>query len=396
MAEPKKILIIDDSELLRALFADWLQESGYATVEAADGRAGIDRFHDAHPDLVICDLRMPEIHGMEVLEVIRRESPDTPVIIVSGSSELHDAVQALKLGAWDYLLKPLGDIAVLDLAVRRSLERAALIEENRCYRANLESANAELAESLRQLQLDEAAGRQVQFDLMPPARQRFGDLAVTRWILPSSYLSGDFVDYFEPDPRYLGFFVADVAGHGVSSAFVTVVLHDFVNQQIEAYRQGRDDLVLRPARLIDRLNAELLSRKVKKSLTIFYGVIDRQDDRLRYANAGAFPYPVFHDGQSARFLEHKGFGVGHFSFATWEEQAVALPPGFTITMVSDGALEVMSGDRIRDKEAQLLAMLDGAAGRDVTIDMLMDRLGLAAERELPDDITFLMVRRGEA
>lgn len=396
MAEPKKILIIDDSELLRSLFADWLQDSGYATIEAADGREGINRFHAEAPDLVICDLRMPEVHGMEVLEVIRSESPETPVIIVSGSSEMRDAVQALKLGAWDYLLKPLGDIAVLDLAVRRSLERAALIEENRCYRANLEAANIELAESLRQLQLDEAAGRQVQFDLMPPARQNFGDLAVTRWILPSSYLSGDFVDYFEPDDRYLGFFVADVAGHGVSSAFVTVVLHDFVNQQIEAYRQGRNRLVVEPAALVDRLNAELLSRKVKKSLTIFYGVIDRHEDRLRYVNAGAFPYPLFHDGESARFLENKGFGVGHFSFATWEDQEVALPPTFTVTIVSDGALEVMDDEHIVDKEARLLAMLDGAAGRDVTIDALMERLGLASERELPDDITFLMVRRREA
>ncbi|MCB9727411.1 MAG: fused response regulator/phosphatase [Deltaproteobacteria bacterium] len=393
MAERKRILIIDDSELLRSLFADWLQESGYDTIEAQDGREGIDRFHDAAPDLVICDLRMPEVPGMEVLEAIRTESPDTPVIIVSGSSEMRDAVQALKLGAWDYLLKPLGDIAVLDLAVKRSLERAALIDENRRYRINLEAANAELAESLRQLQLDEAAGRQVQFDLMPPARQRFDDLTITRWILPSSYLSGDFVDYFEPDDRHLGFFVADVAGHGVSSAFVTVVLHDFVNQQIEAYRQGRDDLVLRPAALVERLNTELLSRKVKKSLTIFYGVIDRERDRLVYANAGAFPYPIFHDGRSARFLEHKGFGVGHFDFATWEQQETDLPPQFTITIVSDGALEVMEGQHVVDKERALLDMLDGPAGRDVTIDSLMARLGLAAESELPDDITFLMVRR---
>ena len=105
-----------------------------------------------------CDIFFPLVEGWEhelcaqVLEQVSRESPETPVIVVSGVSLLNYAVQALKRGAWDYVTKPIHDMAVLESAVRRVIERADLLRQNREYREHLEQLNRELSLTLKQLQ----------------------------------------------------------------------------------------------------------------------------------------------------------------------------------------------------------------------------------------------------
>ena len=118
-----------------------------------------------NPDLVLVDLRMPEMDGMEVLKWIRKNSPDTPVLIMSGTGILRDAVEALRLGAWNYLLKPIEDMTVLLHAVRIALERACLIHENRLYQEHLEEEvnrrTRELEETTLELKRSEEKYRSI-------------------------------------------------------------------------------------------------------------------------------------------------------------------------------------------------------------------------------------------
>ena len=86
-----------------------LEDTGYSVLQAADGREGIQVFRCEGPDLLLVDLRMPQVDGLAVLDVVRAESPDTPVIVVSGAGLLRDAIQALKKGACDYVTKPRPD-----------------------------------------------------------------------------------------------------------------------------------------------------------------------------------------------------------------------------------------------------------------------------------------------
>jgi len=133
-----KILTIDDEYIIRETISDYLEDKGYDIVEAENGRIGIEVFKAEKPDLVLVDLRMPEMDGLEVLSELRNESPQTPVIMVSGTGILHDAIEAIRKGAWDYVSKPIQDMAVLDYAVKKSLERALLIRENETYKEGLE------------------------------------------------------------------------------------------------------------------------------------------------------------------------------------------------------------------------------------------------------------------
>ncbi len=132
------VLTIEDEAVVRQSIVAYLQDQGYMVLEAADGRVGLEVFRRELPDAVLVDLRMPEVDGLEVLKTIVRESPDTPIIVVSGTGVLADAVEALRAGAWDFVLKPIMEMAVLHHAIRNGLERTHLLRENRRYQERLE------------------------------------------------------------------------------------------------------------------------------------------------------------------------------------------------------------------------------------------------------------------
>ena len=189
MVKNKRILTIEDDSTIRANIVAYLEDCGYAMLEASDGLQGLEQFKENQPDLVLCDLRMPKMDGLDVLEQISQTSPDTPVIVVSGAGMIGDAIQALKRGAWDYITKPIPDMQVLEVAINKALDRLRLVRENREYQAELEQVNRELRDALDQLQANQQAGKEVQNKLLPLNYQVLGDFEFRYRLYPAMYLS---------------------------------------------------------------------------------------------------------------------------------------------------------------------------------------------------------------
>ena len=149
------ILVIDDEEAVRATFSAFLEDHGFAVFTAGDGREGLECFHRENPDLVLVDLRMPNVDGHQVIADVVRSDPERPIVVVSGTGVIDDAINAVRLGAWDYLLKPVRDMDSLVHAVEKALETARLRRQNREYQQNLETLvaerTAELSERNREL-----------------------------------------------------------------------------------------------------------------------------------------------------------------------------------------------------------------------------------------------------
>ncbi len=132
------ILVIDDEPALRESITYYLEDREYRVVTAENGRVGLEVFERERPGLVLTDLRMPEVDGLEVMRRVGEVSPETPIIVVSGTGRIGDSIEALRCGAWDYILKPIEDLSILSLAVDKAMERTRLRRENRAYQENLE------------------------------------------------------------------------------------------------------------------------------------------------------------------------------------------------------------------------------------------------------------------
>ncbi len=139
MKDLLKILVIDDEMHIRQSFADFLEDMGYEVMLAENGRTGLELLLSERPDLVLLDLRMPEMDGLNVLKQSGKLAPDLPIIVISGANRIEDVVRSLRYGAWDYLEKPVRDFSILRHAVEKALEKRRLVKENQAYQEHLES-----------------------------------------------------------------------------------------------------------------------------------------------------------------------------------------------------------------------------------------------------------------
>jgi len=385
MKRTATVLTIDDDRFVRRAFANILSHRGYRVLEAEDGASGLNTILRDHPDVVLLDLRMPGMDGLDVLSIITERESELPVIVVSGADAVDDAIQALKRGAWDYLTKPIDDIALLETAVGRAMERARLMRENHEYQRRIE-------EALEQLRRDQEAGRAIQNQLLPPQEQMLDGYQLSRRLFPSAILSGDFVDYFRIDRDRIGFYIADVAGHGSASAFVTVMLKTLMRQYHGGLINEGDDTICDPARTLERLNQDIRHHHVDKHLTMFYGVVDVRADQLAFANAGHYPYPLVRVAGEVVSIERPGRPVGLFPQATYQRHDLPVGNDFLMLLVSDGLLEHLPAaeDGTVHQRDELLSEPLRRGVEDMSD--LVARYGLKDGHTGSDDIAILMVK----
>ncbi|MBN2685353.1 MAG: SpoIIE family protein phosphatase [Pontiellaceae bacterium] len=362
--------------MVRRVLRMYLERAEYRVIEAEDGEEGLAAFERESPDLVMLDLRMPKVDGLEVLAAISTQSPDTPVIVLSGAGILDDAIQALRLGAWDYQLKPITNSEMLYHTIRKNLERSRLIIENNEIKKGLE-------EKLMRIQEDSAAAMRIQNQMLPPPKIQYGPYCMQRRLLPSMLLSGDFIDYFELGPNHLAFYAADVSGHGVSSALVTVMLKSFMN----AYRDqiSKGEQAFDPAAVMSELNPMLLREKLGKHVTMFFGIINTHESTLSYCSCGHFPYPILHhDGQAELIDQSKNLPLGMIDSAVYQSVQIQLPHRFRLNIFSDGALDLLEHTTLEEKLNHLMTLYS-----DQSILQLLENA--KAIEELPDDISILSI-----
>lgn len=382
-----RLLLIDDAGQDRDLLAGQLRSRGFAVDEAETGVAGLGLADTSSPDLILCELHMADAQGLSVLERLTRDVPDVPLIVVTHDSSMDEVMQALRLGAADYLWKPVSDVDVLVHAIDAALERSRLRQENSRYKQELEAVNRQLQEYVKELQQDQRAGREVQLGMLPPSPMVIDGVRLQHHIIPSLFLSGDFVDYFRIDDRHFVYYIADVSGHGASSAFVTVLLKNFSRRLRREYRPR---MLAAPGEILRWLNQELLESQLDRHVTLFLGVVDALENKMAFTNAGHFPAPALITMEGARYLELVGKPLGLFPDLRFESDVVDLPEHFRLALFSDGVFEVMPERSLKEKEARLL----GEVTASPDLAALCRNLGLSDELEAPDDIACLLLSRG--
>src|ERR1700741_5055321 len=124
------ILIIDDEKAIRKTLSEILSFEGYKLDEASDGEEGLKKFKEKNYDLVLCDIKMPKLDGIEFLQKAGESNSDVPIIMISGHGNIETAVEAVKKGAFDYISKP-PDLNKLLITIRNAMDKSFLSKEAR-------------------------------------------------------------------------------------------------------------------------------------------------------------------------------------------------------------------------------------------------------------------------
>ena len=167
MNESVRVLVVDDEEIVRESLTGWLRKDGYTVQSAHDGRAALDAVAANRFSIVLLDLKMPGMDGLAVIREAKRYKADLPVIIITGHGDVSLAVEAMKLGAVDFLEKPFDDDLLL-AAVRAALNRDSDAGKRKAELAGIQEKLAELSNRERQVLEGLVAGKAnkvIAFDL---------------------------------------------------------------------------------------------------------------------------------------------------------------------------------------------------------------------------------------
>jgi sigma-B regulation protein RsbU (phosphoserine phosphatase) len=388
VSRTQRILIIDSDANARAELSRYLEVRGFYALGYSTPSAAIELYDGPAPDIIFADLPSDAIR--EVANHLENSEYFIPIVACAEQATGADVVAVMRAGASDFLLKPCSsDRNALDDVIAKLLERARINRLNQLYRQELEDANRELRSGMSELSADHRAGRKVQMKMLPEHNMEVNGVVIDHLIKPSLFLSGDFLDYFKLTDDKVMVYIADVSGHGASSAFVTVLLKNLTSRLRRDLRRGFNDEIMHPELFLQRINSELLDTGLGKHVTIFMGIIDLKTRVLSYTVGAHLPMPIIaFEDQPARFLEGSGLPVGLFEEPEWKVFELALTAPFRLLMFSDGILEVIPAKSLDEKERTLLELVSG--GRH-TIASLSEALNLDETTELPDDIAMVSV-----
>lgn len=391
MAAIGNVLVIDDNPSRAEALAKRVSAQGFHTDVVTDlVNSDYSLSSNSDLDVILCELDMRGMSWGKARRTLREMDIQVPAIMLSDNAEAGRIVSALRLGASDFFVRPVKDMDALIKSIERCVRQRQLGRELRESRQRLESANIELRDAVKVLEQDQQAGRAVQMRMLPATPLVLNDYVFSHTVIPSLYLSGDFTDYFTVGQDHVTFVMADVSGHGSSSAFTTVLLKNLFARKRSDFLRRNDATVLSPVELLKQANKELLQLEVGKYATMVVGVLNMRENTLRYSIAGHLPQPVLVSREGARYLPGEGSPVGLMEDAVYEELSLDLPETYMLAMFTDGILEILPPKNLIEQEAYFLDVFEQSAETPL---QLVARLGLDTVDTAPDDIAALFVSK---
>jgi sigma-B regulation protein RsbU (phosphoserine phosphatase) len=382
------LLVVDDIAENRDMLGRRLEKQGYTVTAAENGRRALEVLKEKEFDLVLLDIMMPEMDGIQVLERLKSD-PDLrhiPVIMISALDEMKSVVRCITIGAEDYLPKPF-DPVLLRARIGACLEKKRLRDkEQLMYQALVESQKALAAE------LAEAAAY-VRSLLPPPLK---GEI-VTDWrFIPSTALGGDAFGYHWLDEGHFAMYLLDVCGHGVGAALLSISVMNVLRSQSLSKTDFRN-----PGEVLNALNEAFpMEKQNNMYFTLWYGVYDKHQRELKYANGG-HPSPLLMIGPSeakARMepITVGGTVVGAMPKISYRTGQVQLEAYARLCVFSDGIYEVTKtagGMMSYDDFIQLVKIppRPGASNLDRILRIVQDLHGASA---FEDDVSIMEIAFG--
>ena len=323
-----RILIVDDEQSILLLLNELLTKDGHQVEKASSGRAAIEKVSQSFYDLVVTDLHMRKFTGIDVLRAVKKKNDLTEVLILTGYGSIASAVEAMQLGAFEYLTKPI-DLQEFRVKVNQALERLEL-------RKQIEEQRKKLKEHQEMIQRDLKLAEQVQRSLVPESikKDRF-EIAIR--YSPMIGVGGDFSDIYYNDDNEVYLTIVDVTGHGITAALlvnrICMEIRRLVREQLE------------PAAILYHLNDFIIDsfKGTGMFLTMFSSVVNLKTGAFRYSGS-AHPAPLLwrNNSNAIEMLESQNpiIGFEKTSQNRFKQDATLLRPGDKLILYTDGIVEV--------------------------------------------------------
>ncbi len=357
-----------------------LAESDFNAVNIVNYLNALPVIRSALPDLILL-AKQSGHSSLSLINKIHRQFPLVPIVMVATNIEEEAMREHLEAGASDYIYYVGAEKELLAYVVKHNLE-------NRINAAAAEASEESIA-MFRQLERDQQSGFRVQQAMLPDSPTSIHGITFNHQIYPSLIMSGDFIDYFELFDGRVAFYIADVSGHGASSAFITVLLKSLSRRLLDEFRKFHST-----AEILSWINSELIQWKLEQHVTMFFGIIDQENSSLEYSNAAHFPGTILCFEQGAKFLEIGGQPLGLYGEPLYKVHHVDLPENYSIVMFSDGVFEILPQATLEAKEKHLLSVVKcQQLEKDLSglVDGLVDDLGVLSASAIPDDIAVFTV-----
>ena len=360
-----------------------LAERGLNAVTIADYPNALPVIRSALPDLILLSSE-PRHSSLSLVHKIHGQFPLVVIVMVATNIADQEMGEHLEAGAADYIYYVGAEKGLLFHVVMHNLK----------CRANAAAAEASEAseESLlmfRRLDRDQRAGLRVQESMLPDSPTSIRGITFDHQLYPSLIMSGDFIDYFELSDGRIAFYIADVSGHGASSALITVLLKSLSRRLLDEFCR-----FLSTAEILSWINSELMQWKLEQHVTMFFGIIDQESSTFEYSNAAHFPGTILCFDQGANFLEIGGQPLGLYREPLYKVHHVDLPENYSIVMFSDGIFEILPQKTLEAKEEQLLSVVKRQQLREDLsgmVDGLVENLGVLSASAIPDDVAVFTV-----
>lgn len=380
------ILVVDDDASQRLYIKLQLERLGHQVWSVDRGEVVLKVLEENAISVAICDLEMPEMDGLTLVRLIRSRSWGRYiyVLMLTGRDQIQDYVAGLDAGADDFMSKPANMAA---LTVRLNAARRLLD-----YDRELNTRNHRLAEARDRIEEDLKAAEQAQRSILPDSEKRIGPILARSVFLPCSYVAGDIFNYFPLENGAIGFYAADVSGHGVRAALLAVALGYVLTPEMFNALARDEGEGWRPDRLVDELNRRFgLISETAGYFTIVCGIIDPQIRTVALCQAGHPPLLRLSGSGVTEMISYSGLPVAVFSDATYETMQLAFEPGDRLLIVSDGVSEAADSNGEAFGEERIMSILGEAhmLPSDEILPKLIDQIEAWVGRTGPkaDDIS---------
>lgn len=380
------VLVVDDESAIRDILSFYLKRAGYQVVQAENGRCALEEMERIRPDLILSDMRMPEMSGEEFCQRVKGDPATREIyfVLVSALDGTASKIGGLNLGADDMIAKPFHAQEVM-AKVDSAFRTIGMQKE-------IKRKNQELTRFQERMTAELALAAKLQMGLLPHVPGEAAGIRFTHRYLPAEGIGGDIYAISALPDGSVALMIADVSGHGVTAALISAMVKTEFESQI---RQGGG-----PLQWAEGMNRALARNTLAEQFaTAFLACLDPEARTLRYVVAGHEAPLVLPGGARAQgaaqptLLPGRGFMLGIDEGLPFQECQSDMVPGDRLLLYTDGLVEVEREDGTYLGKEGLMGLcdslpLDGDAAAEWLVEGARRTNG---PMPFVDDVTLVVV-----